>query len=312
MPNVLHVERLSSFWERMDRNHRHRYERVVAERCFTNVDLSSTPVPNIAPGRYQVLLSGEFAQFPEFPVAGEGPIPAAWFEQIPKRCLFLEDMHLHPESCRQVNRKFNYLLACYDCPELYALRERCPNLRKAFIIPHHLDTAIYRDYGLPKLHDVLLYGNTDASIYPFRRRLHDLLAKSRLRVKIVEDPGYDAFDPDRCGESLARTINQSWISIATPSKFDYLVAKYFEIGACGSVVAGKMPAQGEALWRDRYIRLTEEMTDQEIIGALTAALLSPERLRQTSEEMRREIHQNYSLDCYCNRLVSVVREIILD
>jgi hypothetical protein len=257
-------------------------------------------------------LSGEFAQFPEFPVDGEGPIPSAWLEQIPKRCLFLEDMHLQPESCRQVNRNFNYLLACYDCPELHALLECCPNLRKAFIIPHHLDMLIYRDYGLPKLFDVLLYGNTDASIYPFRRRLRDLLANSLLRVRIVEDPCYDAFDPDRCGESLVRAINQSWISIATPSRFDYLVAKYFEIGACGSVVAGKMPPQGEAIWRDRHIRLTEEMTDEEITATLTAALLSPDRLRQISEEMRCEIHRNYSLGSYCNRLVSVVQDIMLD
>src|SRR5205807_9705725 len=67
---------------------------------------------------------------------------------------------------------------------------------------------------------------------------------------------------------LARIINQSKISIATPPVGDYLVAKYFEISAAGSVVAGKMAAQGRPIWKDHYVQLEEDMSNVEILERL--------------------------------------------
>ena len=310
---LLFVDDRKRFFTRMDRNYRYKYERIRSLQesgSFTTVDIGSLP-SLLDPSLYGLLLVGVFAAFPLRSDPPEWVVPAGWFHKINRRCVMVED--LWPRSGRELaeflGNKYQYLISTYDCDGLTQLRKRLPSVRKAYVIPHHINTELYKDRGLPKIYDVLLYGNTNPERYPFRNRLQRLLANSHLKVRIIEHPGAHVFDEERCSEGLARIINQSEISIATPAAGEYLVAKYFEISAAGSVVAGKMPTQGQHIWKEHYVQLEEDMSDAEILGRLTAALKDRDSLQRKREVMGQLVRQEYSLDRYVERLTAVLKEI---
>ena len=311
---VLFVDDRKRFFARMDRNYRYKYEQIrnlLESDSFTTVDIGSIPSP-LDPNRYDILLVGVFAAFPLRTDPPEWAVPPAWFPGISTCCVMVEDLW-PPRPGRDLaeflDNKYQYLISTYDCDDLMQLCKRLPSVRKAYVIPHHIDTELYKDRGLPKIYDVLFYGNTNPERYPFRNRLLRLLASSPLKVRIIEYPGAHVFDEERCSEGLARIINQSEISIATPGAGDYLVAKYFEISAAGSVIAGKMATQGQPIWKEHYVRLEEDMSDVEILGRLTAALKDRDSLQRKRQVMGQVVRQEYSLDRYVERLTAVLKEI---
>ena len=311
---VLFVDDQKRFFTRMDRNYRYKYERIrklLESDSLTTVDIGSIP-SRLDPSLYSILLVGVFAAFPLRTDPPEWIVPPGWFHRINTCCVMVEDLR-PPRGSRDLaeflENKYQYLISTYDCDGLTQFCKRLPSVRKAYVIPHHIDTELYKDRGLPKTYDVLFYGNTNPERYPFRNRLRRLLASSRLKVRIIEHPGAHVFDEERCSEALARIINQSEISIATPGVGDYLVAKYFEISAAGSVVAGKMANQGRHIWREHYVQLEEDMSDLEILGRLTAALKDKDSLQRKREFMGQVVRQEYSLDRYVERLTAVLKEI---
>jgi len=312
-PHVLFVDDQKRFLTRMDRNYRYKYERirkVLESDSFTTVDIGAIS-PNLDPGLYAILLVGVFAVFPLRTDPPDWRVPPAWFHKINTCCVMLEDLWPRPDRglAEILGNKYQYLISTYDCDDLAQLCKRLPSVRKTYVIPHHIDTELYKERGLPKIYDVLFYGNTNQERYPFRNRLRRLLASSRLRIRIIEHPGAHVFDEERCSEGLARIINQSEISIATPTVGDYLVAKYFEISAAGSVVAGKMATQGQPIWKEHYVQLEEDMSDLEILGRLTAALKDKDSLQRKREFMGEVVRQEYSLDRYIERFTAVLQEI---
>jgi hypothetical protein len=58
----------------------------------------------------------------------------------------------------------------------------------------------------------------------------------------------------------------------TPTTSAYLVAKYLEISACGSIVSGSIPGQGLLVWCDCGLLLDESMSDGEILGLIDTTL----------------------------------------
>jgi|SRR5215469_5429766 len=311
---ILFVDDQKRFLTRMDRNYRYKYERMrklLESDSFTTVDIGGIS-SHLDPSLYAILLVGVFAVFPLRTDPPEWIVPPAWFHKVSTCCVMVEDLW-PPRPGRDLaeflGNKYQFVVSTYDCDDLAQLCKRLPSVRKAYVIPHHIDTELYKDRGLPKIYDVLFYGNTNPERYPFRNRLRRLLASSHLRVRIIDYPGAHVFDEERCSEGLARIINQSEISIATPTAGDYLVAKYFEISAAGSVVAGTMAKQGRPIWKEHYVQLEEDMSDLEILGRLTAALKDKEWLRQKSEVMGQIIRQEYSLDRYIERLTAVLQEI---
>lgn len=310
---VLFVDDQKRFFTRMDRNYRYKYERIrklLESDSFTTVDVDAIP-SRLDPSRYRLLLVGVFAAFP-LRDPPERIVPPAWFHSINACCVMLEDLRAPRGSgdlLEVLGDKYQYLISTYDCDDLTQIRKRLPSVRTVYAIPHHIDVELYKDRGLPKIYDVLFYGNTNPERYPFRNRLRRLLAGSSLKVRFIEHPGAHVFDEERCSESLARIINQSEISIATPGTGDYLVAKYFEISAAGSVVAGKMATQGRRIWTENYVQLEEDMSDLEILGRLTAALQDKDSLRHKRDLMGKVVRQEYSLDRYVERLTAVLKAI---
>lgn len=190
------------------------------------------------------------------------------------------------------------------CQELAnILKEGQLHISKCFIIPHHIDNTLFRDYGMTKKYDILIYGTISKS-YPLRMRLKKLLVTKKIFNVRVINKKENIRDIE-----LSKIINQSWITIATKSSFDYLVMKYFEISASKSVIAGDMPEQGKQIWGDEYINLDNTMDNKQIINKLKKILDKKQLLNRISENMYKKIHRSYSYNSYCNKLLSACQYI---
>ena len=202
-----------------------------------------------------------------------------------------------------------HLITSYDCPELNQIRTQRPSLF-THVIDLHIDRSTFRDYGLRKKYDVIIYGASSPAAYPFRHRVCQLMLRSdRFKVLHLEAKG-SLYDPDICGEGLARKINQSWLGLSTISNFDYLVGKYFEIPACRSVVLGNMNQQGRAIFQNNYIHIDDRMTDPEILNVVAEALADRPRLQLYEDRMYEVIHKNYTLEENERKIFDVARKVL--
>ena len=266
---ILHVDNVAAFWTRMSRNYRYKYEALRRHPAFTCVDIRDA-AEAAGRGEFDVLIVGVFGTHP----LGDFWCPLEALHRIPRRALVIEDLREGSlyggiaGTCECLDAHFHYLISTYDCDAFREVAGRCRALQGVSILPHHVNTAIFSDQGLERTIDVLLYGNVDRPYYAFRRRLFSLIEDRLPNVTRIAHPSYQLFDPERCGEGLARLLNRSRIAVATSTDDDYFVAKFFEIGACATVLAGSMATQGEPIWEGNYIRIDESMTDEEIVARL--------------------------------------------
>jgi hypothetical protein len=198
----------------------------------------------------------------------------------------------------------NYLISRCDCKEFEnILLEGKDIINKHYYLPHHINPKQFRDYKLNKEYDIIIYGATSKSTYPFRARLKNILLKSNFRIKYI--PKKNAI----YGEELSKLLNKSWIGIATKSNFDYLVCKYFEISASRCVVAGDMPIQGKKIWKNEYIDLNNDMSDKEIIDKLKFYLDNKDKLIKMMDEMHRIISDTYTYIKFTDKLKLICKDI---
>jgi hypothetical protein len=307
---ILHVDNVAAFWTRMSRNYRYKYEAVRRHPAFTCVDIRKASEA-AARGEFDVLIVGVFGTHPD----GDFWCPLEVLHHIPRRALVIEDLRdgaLYggtAGTCECLDAHFHRLISTYDCDALREVAGRCRALEGVSLLPHHINTAIFSDWGLERTIDVLLYGNIDRPYYTFRRRLLSLVEHRLPNVTRIAHPTYHRFDPERCGEGLARLLNQSRIAVATSTDDDYLVAKFFEISACATVLAGSMATQGEPIWGGSYIRLDESMSDEEIVGGLKDALSDLAPHKQAARLMSEKIHREWSVDRYPERLLEIAQQM---
>ena len=307
---VLHVDNVAAFWTRMSRNYRYKYEALGRHPAFTCVDIQDAAN---AAGReeFDALIVGVFGTHP----LGDFWCPLEALHRIPRRALVIEDLRdgsLYggiPGTCECLDANFHYLISTYDCDALREVAGRCRTLEGVSILPHHVNTAIFSDQGLDRTIDVLLYGNVDRSYYAFRRRLFSLIEDRLPNVTRIAHPTYHRFDPACCGEGLAGLLNRSHIAVAAATDDDYLVAKFFEISACATVLAGSMARQGKPIWEDSYIPLDESMTDEEIVARLRDALADLAPHRQAALRMSERIHHDWSVERYPERLLQIAEQM---
>jgi len=152
------------------------------------------------------------------------------------------------------------------------------------VIPNLINDAIFKEYGNEKIYDILIYGNM-GFCYILRKRMLDIIKRtSRWRSRIV------SFN-ELTGAELSKEINKSYLSVSTCSTFEYLVYKYIEIPLSGSLVIGNMPEQGRSLFcNEDFIRVTNDMTDQEIIDIVDTAIANKvdilHKIKRTNDKLQ--------------------------
>lgn len=231
--------------------------------------------------------------------------------QIKNKYFIIQDMHHKTYGnidilCEYLNEhNINIIFTFYDNTQSRSIRYRTPNL-KHFYLPHHIDTSIFKYHdNIQKEYDILLFGSIHPRHYPFRKRLFELILNNtdKFKVHFVKKP--DTFDPNVCEHGISKLINMSKLCIATKSKYDYLVGKYFEISACKSLIAGDIPTDGINIFSNKIINLDTHMSDQEIIDKLCHAIQNYETHQTNINDLHDLVIQNYSLNQYVDKLWNI-------
>ena len=226
---------------------------------------------------------------------------------IKNKFFIIQDMH--PKTygnidnmCSFLNsNNINIIFTFFQNNEAIAIRNKTPNVRH-FHLPIHIDTSKFNFMNLEKQYDILLYGAIHPRHYPFRKRLFELVRKNEglFNVHYIEKPA--SFDPNLCETGLSKIINMSKICIATKSRYDYLVGKYFEISLGKTLIAGDIPKDGLSLFKNRILELNNTMTDDDIIEKLVFALKNYDNYTTEITYLHDYVNKNYGLDSYVEKL----------
>ncbi|WP_144701092.1 glycosyltransferase [Fictibacillus phosphorivorans] len=108
--------------------------------------------------------------------------------------------------------------------------------------PHHVPAQIFHPYPIPKEIPLLLIGATFPHIYPFR---HHLVQQFKNDPRFVHPahPGYGALKKGLTGNRYAEKISKAKIFLTCDSIHHFPLLKYFEVLACGTLLAA--PASKE-------------------------------------------------------------------
>jgi len=244
-----------------------------------------------------------------------------FLDQFENKCIVLEDLHcwsydvwenlswhLHSTYKRIYNFmhrfKIYYCTSMYECPEFKQISDFY-SFKNIYIIPHHFNSEEFRDFGKEKIYDIFMYGNIDPKLYKFRNRLFKILdGLKNMGVKIKT---IDRKDGIR-GAELGKLINQAYISVATTSDYDYMVAKYFEIAACNTVILGNTNKQGKGYFKDDMIVVDKEMSDDDIKKKIVEALMNKNKLKEMAKRNMERMEQ-YKITTYGSKLVKIYNEV---
>ena len=239
-----------------------------------------------------------------------------YLESKSKKYLVVQDFNCPHDYQDSLKGLVNYLSIYKFCgiitPYLETegtqfIRKKLPSL-KILHIPHHIDSNHFQNWKSSKKYDIFIFGNTHKNFYPFRNRLLNLLKDSNYRINIW--PGfrnYFRFNKNISNNKLSEAINKSWLTICTSSKFDLLLGKYFETSMSGSIVCGNMPKDGIEIWKNNFIELTPDMSDDEIFNSLKGGLKYKSKLLKKIQKML-PIMEDYHLNKFSNKLFNLIND----
>jgi hypothetical protein len=319
--NVLlvgHIDRLRS---RLDRSQYYRYE-ALARR--PGVTLFGPGIEGYRPGMsvraaVEVACAGIWPDVilhgMDFKESGV-PLITELAEAPALTALELQDSWAVPEQqAAFINRErfdLGLLIVRHHIPYYQA---HCPNT-KFLWTPHAINTDLFKNYGVPKEYDVLLYGNIASHTYPLRARLARLLMnQSEFRFRFIPHPGYyprggPSSAPLITGETLSREINKAWITISTSSIYQCVMMKYYEIAASYSLIAGDMPEEGRLIFGNDFVELRHEQSDAELLASFREHLAAKGGILAATESAYRRITREYSTDAFADRLLDQFRGVL--
>lgn len=207
--------------------------------------------------------------------------------------------------------KFKGIITPYlDTPASLPLKEKLPDIEIVHA-PHHIDCNKFKDWGLEKEFDIFIFGNCKSNRYPFRNRLLKILETLKDEYKIcfwndLMSRNYFKFNPKISNENLSKQINKSWLTICTKSYADVLLGKYFETSMSRSCILGNMAKDGIKIWKNNYINIEEEMSDEEIKGKIRLSLDDKNLLLNNINIMERKMKKFY-LSKYPDRIYYSLR-----
>lgn len=215
----------------------------------------------------------------------------------------LKSLVLYLKTC-----KFKGIITPYlNTPAVKPIREQLPHV-EILHLPHHIDENKFKDWDQEKDCDIFIYGNCKVNRYPFRHRILRLLKSidEEKKYKIVfwndlMSRNYFRFNNKISNENLSKQINRSWLTVCTCSYADALLGKYFETSMSKSCVLGNMASDGKKLWKDNYVQIEEEMSDEKIIEIIKKSLENKEILKKHIDVMEKKTKQ-YHLSKIADRL----------
>jgi hypothetical protein len=195
----------------------------------------------------------------------------------------------------------------------------------------YTNTEIYKDYGLEKKYDILLYGTRNflhpykkeqvqsiqdyiskyeafykitisrddkINFYTLRNKIEQVLIKNSHKYNLLILPETSIMNPDIqkiANAELSKLINQSYLTVSCTTLADVMLHKYVEISASKSVILGDYPSDYKELYENNIVEVNVFMTEEEILEKIDDALANKNKLIEMSERMYHKIQNEHNL-----------------
>lgn len=243
---------------------------------------------------------------------------------------FRQDLwQLYESKERNIDSKYDFVILRYDDKKTVN-GLLCSEVKK-YYIPHHQDYDMFKDWGLKKEYDMILFGNHNfRKLYPFRWKLFRLLLSEmsnndEYNVKYIPHPGYTDKSAEKAirGAELSKEINKSWLCVCTSEShgpynkyknpYDSWYSKYMETSLSGTVVVGTMPTQAKEIYQDDYIDLNIHMGNDVIMDKINQALADKDKLNEMASRVRqRYFDANMNMANYTVKLNKIFEDLLND
>jgi hypothetical protein len=259
--------------------------------------------------------------------------------------LFLDDSYyINRNTCNcEYTQRVDGLIFWYNNKSVHDSYSRVfPNKHITNINSRFVNTETFKDYGLEKKYDILLYGSrvyyyeykreqiddiqnyikqyeqhnnvlvdndTKLSFYPLRCKLHSIILRNqhKYNIHIVDEACYDS---PVANAELSKLINQSHLTITCSSIANVLLHKYLEISASKSTILGDIPSDYYDLFKDNIIEVNKFMSDEHIEQIIDNALSNKHVLADKHEKLYHNIHTHHNLKKATESFTNVITSIL--
>jgi hypothetical protein len=192
------------------------------------------------------LLLAAFGELPEVILCWEGyyllNARATEFASLScRKYLLCDDLHGGEEYSEETKRRAFGLVDTIFSTYGYAFARFYPELgktKRVIWVPHSASLDFMLRYNEQPENAIFLSGSVN-HYYPLRLEVKALHDRDAYPIVMHPHPGYGDFDYDTdasVGRGYARRINSYRAAFTDSSRYEYLVAKYFEIPATGALL----------------------------------------------------------------------------
>lgn len=233
-------------------------------------------------------------------------------QTIAPRCIQMNEMH-DPAGNRQsaldLMKSFDLIICHHENemndPFFSSIRNRCVH------IPHSANKDIFKDYGQPKIVDVLLCGSLILDKYKLRKRFVNIIQKLQhfgIKARIHPNPG--GIHPDSHTNkyliNFAKAINSAKICLTCSSIYKCAFGKYAEIPMCRSLLCGDVPGERQDFFRKFMLEIDDSEPDKSIVNKIVHYLRNDDKLKEATDLGFKLTHESYTMEQYAARFIEAV------
>ena len=235
------------------------------------------------------------------------------------KCLRYNEMYDDEWTTKEINESSADIIVCHHKNDWEEWKERKFHKPINFInIPHCAERTIFKDYKLPKTHDVLLVGAIHVNTkfgphYPLRQKMLEVLSDMAddYKVGIYRHPGYilgDAHE-NTYATDFAKAMNSAKICVTCSGMPKSRFGKYVEIPACRSAIAADIPNEEQETFKKFVIEINPEDKNEVIIEKLKKYLDDKEKLEEVTYRGHM-LMQKYTQDWYGSVFINKISKIL--
>jgi hypothetical protein len=235
------------------------------------------------------------------------------------KCLRYNEMYDKEWTSSEINKSAADIVVCHHKNDWEEWKDRKFHKPVHFInVPHCAERTIFKDYELPKTHDILLVGAINVTTkfgqhYPLRQKMLDVLGEMSddYKVGVYQHPGYVLGDAHKNTYAIdfAKSINSTKICVTCSGAPKSRFGKYVEIPACRTAIAADIPNEESETFRKFVIEINVQDSNQSIIEKLKKYLNNQEELKKVTDRGWL-LTKKYTQDWYASVFLEKINKIL--
>ena len=235
------------------------------------------------------------------------------------KCIRYNEMYDTDWTSKEINESASDIVVCHHNNDWEEWKDT--KLRKTvkFInIPHCAERTIFKDYQLPKTHDILLVGAINVTTklgqhYPLRQKMLEVLAdmSDDYKVSVYRHPGYvlgDAHE-NRYAIEFAKAISSAKICVTCSGAPKSGFGKYVEIPACRTAIAADIPNEEQETFKKFVIEINVDDSNNTIVNKLKKYLDNQDELKKVTDRgwlLMNKYTQDWYASVFINKMTKIL------